>query len=260
MKKLLSFLFAFTGFGLAGCLDVQEDFSINADGTGVYKTTADMSGMWDMLQMAAMMDTSSNGQMKQFSEKNIDSVIYLKPIIDTATNLTEEDKALLRDATMHMQVKQADKVFRMTMTYPFKKIEDIEKIIKLHEGGKGFNPMRQMKGDPSVSGGMGEGMGESMPSTSNFLDMEFKKGSITRKLDEKKLEEMQKDEDMNEMKKAEPLLSQITFSTAIRLPKAITSAKGDKISVSDDKRTVLIKTNMLDMIKNPKSLEFKIEY
>jgi len=96
MKKILVFvsLTLLTVFVLTGCLDSQEDVNIKSDGSGVYKNSIDMSGLFDMLQMAAMMDTSASSQLKQLSDKNIDSTFSLGAITDTSSTLSAEDKAL----------------------------------------------------------------------------------------------------------------------------------------------------------------------
>ena len=258
MKKLLSFFTVLaTVVCLVGCFDTQEDITINADGSGVLKNSINMSGLFDMLQMAAAMDTSASSELKQFSDKDIDSSIQMKTFTDTSTVLTADEKQLLKDAIVKIKVNQSDKVFKIDMTFPFKKQEDVQKIMELQQSGKVFNPMKKA-GESSAMSGMGGG-GE-LPGAENFMDMTVKNGLVERKLDPKKLDEFQKKEDFKEMKQAEMMLSQITFSTSIRLPKAAKSATGEKLKLSDDKKTATVKYTLADMISNPKALEFKVEY
>jgi hypothetical protein len=56
------------------------------------------------------------------------------------------------------------------------------------------------------------------------------------------------------------MLSGVTFTTVIHLPKAAKTTSGSKISLSDDKKTVRVKYTMQDMMKTPQALEFKVEY
>src|SRR6478672_3866763 len=114
MKKVLLSvsLTLLTAFVLSGCLDSQEDVTIKGDGSGVYKNSIDMSGLFDMLQMAAMMDTSAASQLKQLSDKNIDSSFSLGAFTDTSSSLSAEDKALLKDGTVHLAVNQQNKVLK----------------------------------------------------------------------------------------------------------------------------------------------------
>lgn len=254
MKKILSFLFALTAFCLHGCLDTEEDMTINADGSGAYKHSVDMSGLFNMLAMAAMMDTSANGQLKQIADKDIDSIISLKSFTDTSTTLSAEEKSLMQDGTMRLTVNQNEKVFKMVMNYPFKNFNDLQKIIELQENGKGYDPFGKTKESSPMGGDK-----DQTPSV-DFLKTSFQNGLIERKVDQKKLDEMKDNEETKKMDEAGQMLEAITFKTVIHLPKAVTSANGDKVTVSDDKKTVRISYNLMDVMKSPKALEFKINY
>lgn len=258
MKKFLLLISCtvLTTFCLTGCLDSNEDVTINANGSGVFKNTIDMSGLFDMLQMVAMMDTSANSQIKNFSDKNIDSSFSLGALTDSSTSLTAEEKALFKNATVHLKINQNDKVFRATMTYPFNKVEDVQKILELQQNGKGFNPMAKMNGNPALAE-MGD---KGMPGMGEITSTTFKTGLIERKIDSVKLNDLKSGEGFSQMQNAEAMLKQISFSTTIHLPKAAKSASGSTLTLSDDKKTVRIKYTLLDMIKTPKALEFKIEY
>src|SRR4051812_3797977 len=98
MKKLLIFI-SLVAVCLTGCLDSQEDVTIQADGSGTFQNTIDMSGLFDMMQMAAAMDTSANSQLKSLTDKDLDSTFSLRSFTDTSTTLTAEEKALLQNGT-----------------------------------------------------------------------------------------------------------------------------------------------------------------
>jgi hypothetical protein len=257
MKKTLLFIcIAFSAFCFTGCLDSEEDVTINSNGSGIYKNTIDMGGLFDMMQMAAMMDTSASSQLKDLTDKNIDSTISLGAFTDTSKTLSTQEKAILHDGTMHMTINQKDKVFKIVMNYPFKKIEDVQKIIELQQSGKTFNPIGSAKENLALQGMDNQGL----PSTSEITNTIFKNGLIERKVDQQKLNDLEKGEGFDQMQKAGSMLEGVTFTTVIRLPKAVKSSSGSKLSLSDDKKTVRIKYTLLDMIKTSQALEFKIEY
>ena len=261
MKKFLFFIsFTFLAtFFLTGCLDSQEDVTIKADGSGVYKNSVDMSGLFDMLQMAAMMDTSANSQMKKFSDKNIDSTFSLSAFADTSSKLTAEEKALLKDGTAHLTINQQNKVFKIDMTYPFKKVDDLQKILEIQKSKKGFNPFKQAGENPALQG-LGGDSDSSTGSPLDGIDIVYKNGLIERKVDQKKLDAAKDTDAGNQLKGMGEMLNGVTFSTVIHLPRPVKSSTGEKISLSDDKKTVRMKYSLSDMMKNPKDLEFKIEY
>ena len=79
-------------------------------------------------------------------------------------------------------------------------------------------------------------------------------------MDQKKLDAAKDTDAGNQLKGMGEMLNGVTFSTVIHLPRPVKSSTGDKISLSDDKKTVRMKYSLSDMMKNPKDLEFKIEY
>ena len=150
MKKILLLLIV-ASICLLGCFNSEEDVTINDDGSGVYKNTMDMSGMFDMLDMIAAMDTSENNQLKKVSDKNIDSSFAFKSFIDTVTSLTADQKKLFEKAMMRLKVNQKEKEFKMTMSYPFAKMDDLEKIIELQQSGKVPNPFNRSMGGEEMT-------------------------------------------------------------------------------------------------------------
>jgi hypothetical protein len=258
MKKIFSFLIACTAILLTGCFDAVEELTIAPDGTGVYKSTMDMGGMFDMIEMMAAMDTSQNSDLKKFSQKDVDSVASLRSVVDTATNLTAEEKKLLRDAQMSIAIRQKEKIFKIGMVYPFKKIEDVQKIMELNKSGKGVGIFgKEGKSNPALAG-MGEDA--AMPGLDEIFDMNYKNGLLERKLNDEKLKNFQANEKFEEMKQAKQMMESVNFTTIINLPRAATRVSGDNAKLSDNKKQVIIKTSMADLLDNPKSLAFRVEY
>ena len=258
MKKLFSLFLAFTALVLTGCLDTVEELTIASNGTGEYKSTMDMSGMFDMLEMMAAMDTSANSQLKKLSEADVDSVVRLRSFTDTAAGLTADQKALFQDATMNITMKQKDKVFKIGMTYPFKSIADVQKIMDLNNSGKGVGMFGKEGKENSGLSAMDEKGG--FPSLGNYFDLTLQNGLIERKPNDEKLAALKTDEKFKEMKSAGEMMGSITFKTIIHLPKAASKADGAKLKLSADKKTVTIESSMTDLFENPKALAFRVEY
>jgi hypothetical protein len=254
MKKLLSLLFV-SSICLWGCLNSEEDVTINADGSGVYQNTMDMSGMFDMMDMLAAMDTSQNSQLKKVSDKDIDSSFSFKSFIDTVTSLTADEKRLFEKATMRMNINQKQKKFKMTMSYPFAKLDDLQKIIELQQSNKAPNPF-----DRSMGGNDASPDNAGLPAINKIMNITFKNGLIERKIDKEKIKDLESSEQLKDMEKAEQMLEAITFSSSFHLPRAAKNATGEKIKLSNDKKTITVNYSLMDVIKSPSSLEFKVEY
>ena len=254
MKKFL-FVISFVSISLLGCINTEEDVVINSNGSGVYKTAVDLSGLFDMMQMAASMDTSESSQLKKMSDKNIDSVVSFKSFIDTVSSLTKEEKKLFEKATVRIKMNQEEKAFKLTMSYPFDKINDLQKLLELQQSDKLPNPLQQSMGNEMPATG-----GNGLPSIGKIMNISFKNGLIERKIDLEKLNDLTENEQFKEAEQVEDMLEAITFSSSFHLPKAAKKTKGEKLQLSDDKKTVTINYSLLDVIKTPTSLEFRIDY
>ena len=99
-----------------------------------------------------------------------------------------------------------------------------------------------------------------MPSIGKYYDMTIQNGLIERKVNEEKLEDLQNDDKLKELKGAGDMMGTVTFRTVIHLPKAAVKAEGERIELSADKKTVTIKSSLMDLFENPKALNFRIEY
>lgn len=252
MKKIL-LLISFASICLLGCINTEEDVVINSNGSGIYKTAVDLSGLFDMMQMAASMDTSESAQLKKISDKNIDSVVSFKSFIDTVSSLTKEEKKLFEKATVRIKMNQEEKTFKLTMTYPFDKMNDLQKLLELQQSDKLPNPLTQSMGN-EMAGDNG------LPSIGKIMNTSFKNGLIERKIDQEKLNDLKDNEQFKEAGQIEEMLEAITFSSSFHLPKAAKKTSGEKLKLSDDKKTVTTNYNLLDVIKAPTALEFRVEY
>ena len=134
-----------------------------------------------------------------------------------------------------------------------------KKILEIQKSKKGFNPFKQAGENPALQG-LGGDSDSSMGSPLDGIDIVYKNGLIERKVDQKKLDAAKDTDAGNQLKGMGEMLNGVTFSTVIHLPRPVKSSTGDKISLSDDKKTVRMKYSLSDMMKNPKDLEFKIEY
>lgn len=257
MKKVL-LLLAVAVTTLTSCLDTVEEFTIAADGSGTYHSTMDISGMMEMMETMAAMDNSGNNDFKKISEKDIDSTMKLAPFVDTASDLTAEQKRLFRDAEMTMKINQKEKVFKMGMLYPFKSLEDVNKIIALSAEGKGVGLHSKSNKANNPMAAMGdEGK---MPGSSEYFIVTIKDGLVERKVDEKKLAEFKSNPEMQQMPEMDGMLEAVSYKTVFKLPRPVKNVIGEKVVLSEDKRTVTVKSTLADLMKNPGSLAFKIEY
>src|SRR5215213_7468645 len=113
MRMLKLFFVAVGCVFFASCLEINEEVQIKDNGSGQVSTTMDMSQLIDMMQ------AMGGEEFDKKKDEKIDSVIYLKSILDTAKNVTAEQKALLKDGKILIKMNMAAKEFFINMNYPF---------------------------------------------------------------------------------------------------------------------------------------------
>jgi len=247
MKKLCALLLAVLLF-CTGCFNTTEEIAIQPNGSGVYGVTLDFSGIFDLLQS---MGGESSEAMKELKQ-NRDTIIHFSSFTDTAKDLSKEEKALLRDATMRMIMQDSTKKFLMELKYPFKKLTDVERIMALARSNG--NVLGKALGAKDA------GPQPEMPNLNSYYDLTFRNGLIEKKVNAEKLKEFQSNPQYEQMKQASALLGDAMISSIIRLPKSAKKVEGANAKQSDGGKTITISASMADVLENPNALTFHIEY
>lgn len=257
MKHFIAALLIGLSALLTGCLDIVEDMTIQSNGTGTYKTTMDMSGMMEMIEMMAAMDTSAKKGETELFSKDVDTTMLMKDFSDTASNLTAEQKRFFAKGKLNMKMSKADKKFILAMEFPFESLKEMETLAKMTEGGKGLSMLGKAQNNPMLDGAAGDA---GFPSMDGLFDMKYQNGLLERKLNSDKLAAFLKDEKMQQMEQAGEMLEQMKMQTVIHLPAPAKNITGEKVKLSDDRRTVTIQTSIYDLFKNPAAMAYRVEY
>jgi DnaJ-class molecular chaperone len=257
MKKLFLPILIIS-FLLIGCLETTEGLLINENGSGSYTMDIDISGMFALMDIMKAEDSTAGSGIPE-DRKNFDSTVLFKSFVDTATDLTAEEKELLHNAVAHIKMNEKEKVFKIKMTYPFVKIDDVAKIIALNGSGKGSNKIQKIfKGN---TGGQEEtDANPNLPDFNDMYQMIYKDGLLERKIKPEKLKEFEEQLKMAGENGMEEMISSVKMNNVIKLPRPAKSVQGEKVKLSADKKTVTINCSMKDILTNPKAVEYSIQY
>ena len=245
---------------LAGCYEINEEIEIKADGSGTYVTKMDMGAMIDMMQTFA----GEEELTKEGLDRVIDTTIFMKSIMDSAKDATPEQKELLKDGKMKLQMNIKEKIFKMDMNLPYKNYNSLQQLM----AGKGGN-----------GGGIGDvfktmfgnkaGPGDSLPAAPKEPDMNelaalydvtVKNGVISKKLNKEKFKALLEKPEMAQVKQLSSSGMEILSTTTIKLPRPVKKADNPLIKLSDDKKTVTMKYNLLELLETPDKFSYTIEY
>lgn len=250
-----------------GCYEVNEEIVINADGSGTFATKMDMSQLIEMLQAMG----GEEELTKEGLDRPIDTLISMNDLMKENSKASAEQKELVKDGKMRLQMDMAKKVFITDINMPFRNLNDLQKLLS-GAGGSGagmtdlfknmFDKGAKADGDTSkeiVDRAVDPGENQ-MDQLSNVFDVAVKDGLISRKVNADKLAKLLANPEMAQMKELGANGIEITYTTTIKLPRAIKKVDNTLIKVSSDKKTVTLKYNLLDMFDAPEKFSYTIEY
>lgn len=242
-------------FFLAGCLDIDENVNIKKDGSGQLVMDMDMSQMVEMLQTYMGKD-----ELAKKGLQKIDTTIYMKDVVDTLSSLSPEKKALLRTGSVHITVNLDEKVFKTHMQFPFTSLDNLQQLYSAMSDGS-LGSTQLLKG--LVGGQDGADAGGANPDINQFngiYDFTCKDGTMIKKLNQEKWKALINDPQLAQAKQASQMGIEIIYTTTIQFPRPVKKVDNSLAKLSDDKKTVTIRYNLMDLFDHPEQFGYNIEY
>lgn len=250
--KILKFILPLSlAFCFAGCLDINETIEVKKDGSGMVAMDMDMSQMVEMMQTYVGKEELAKKGMDK-----MDTTIQMKDIVDTLNNLSEEKKALLRPGSVHLKLDMDAKIFTTHMQFPFTSLANLQKLYAaMGDGSLGSTQLFKGMG--------GDAAGGASPDINQFngiYDFTCKDGMMSKKLNQDKWKALKDNPQMAQVKQAGQMGVEIAYTTTIKLPRPIKKVDNTLAKLSEDKKTVTIKFNLIDVFEHPEQFGYNIEY
>ena len=259
MKRFL-FLLVLATCLIAGCFETNEVITINEDGSGVYKSSMDMSAMFDFIDKMKESEDASGDDDKNKTEKNIDSVFMMKDFVDTAAGLTEEQKRLMRPAQLHIKMSEKEKKMMIEVTYPYTALADLEKIMQIEKEGKGLAALGKDK-SPLPGGDPGDNEGASpFGNLDKIFKYTIKDGLLDRTVNKDSVASIMATQQFQQMEQMTEMLEQVKFNLTLQLPRPAKNVSGSRVKLSADKKKVTMTTSMKDLFTDATAFNYHIEY
>jgi hypothetical protein len=253
---------------LASCIDVNENVDIKENGSGKISTTTDLSQLIDMMQ------AFGGGDLEKRKNEKIDTVIEMKSIVDTAKNLTADQKALLRNGKVRMRMNLAEKIFNVNMEFPFENLEKYQQLNNLLSSGAGGlgSVMKSLMGDEGMNGNdnakdttqiidqPAQLPSPDMGQITSVFDFNASNGLIKKTLNREKYTKLMNDPQIQQLKQASDMGMEMLYTTTYKLPRPVKKVDNPAAKISDDKKTVIIRQNFLDIFTTPEKFEYTIQY
>ena len=253
MKLFKWILSAALAFSFAGCLDIDERLDVNKDGSGQLAMDIDMSQMIDMLQTMGM----GKDELAKKGLQNMDTTVFLKDVIDSSSKLSEDKKAILRPGRVHIKLNMEGKVFTIHSMFPYKNQADLEKLYALQNDGSTLGNAKLFGnlGGDSSGGGPGD-----INQFNGVFDYKCRDGLLSKKINKEKFEALKNDPQMAQIKQASQMGMEVKYTSTLSLPRPVKKIDNPLLKLSEDKKTVSMKFNLIDMFDHPEQFEYTVEY
>ncbi len=243
---------------LAGCFEINEDIDVKPNGSGVYAIHTDMSQLLQAMQSYLGKDEMD----KQMPSRNIDTTVMMKTLLDTAKNISAENKALTKDGSVHLLLNMEQKEFKSDIVIPFKSLSDLQKLYNsMNNQSLGFTQLfKGMAGKPDSAS---SGNDNSMPDMNQFnaiYDFESHDGLLSRKLNPEKWKALQASSQYAQMKDAGNMGISIPYTLTINLPRPVKKIDNSLAKLFPDKKKVIIQYNLIEVFDHPEKFEYTIVY
>ena len=245
---------------LAGCFEIEEQIDIKSNGSGQLTVNTNMSQLLEMMQTYI----GKEEMEKQLPKKVMDTTLLMKDVVDTAKNITPEKKALVRDGKIHMKLNMDEKIFKADMHFPFTSLNNLQQLYtSMNDGSLGtanlFKGLASGKGETDSAGGGNA----NVPDINQFnaiYDFQSKDGLISRKVNTDKWKALQETPEFAQMKQATTMGIEVPYTLTINLPRPVKKIDNALSKLSDDKKMVTIKYNLIEVFEHPEKFEYTIAY
>jgi hypothetical protein len=246
MKRFLLLLVTSSLFFLTGCLEVLEDVYLNADGSGKYQITMDMSELFSDPMLKSIIDEQAKKEAGADADAplEMDSTMYFRdaPEFD---KLSASDQALIKEVFLEMNASESNNEMVIKMHFPFNSLEDLAKM------GEVMQKLEADKGGQGPGGMMGNGM-----FGTQGAQFALKKRVLTRLPMPDATELLGQDEENLAMMKM--FFQGASYTTVYHLPGKV--KKTDIPNADIDGKTVTVENNFLDILEGKAKLAGDIKF
>lgn len=257
MKKLTFLVSVIICF--VSCYEVNEEITINQNGGGTFVTKMDMGQMLEMIQSMA----GEEELVKEGLDKAIDTTIFMKSILDSVKDATAEQKQLMQDGKMNLQMNMKEKLFKAQIDIPFKKHNDLQSLMS--GNGNSMSGLSQLfkgafdKGDqkkPELDSPKEPGLDD----LNTIFDVTVKDGLISKKVNLERHKALIARPEIAQLQQMATGGMEILYTTTIKLPRPAKKTENAIVKLSDDKKTVTLKYNLLDLFDHPEKFSYSVQY
>ena len=189
----------------------------------------------------------------------------MSSLMDSAKDVTADQKELMKNGKLHVKMNMKEKEMKMNVDLPFTGYGNLQKLMSgmANSGtgiGEAFKAMFDKEGDAGASDLPAQPKSNQMDQLNGVFDVVAKNGVLSRKANTEKFKALMEKPEMEQMKQLSASGMEILYTTTIKFPRPVKKSDNPLIKLSDDKKTVTMKYNLLELLETPEKFSYTIEY
>jgi hypothetical protein len=257
MKNIRILLLFLMPLAFASCVDTREELEIKSNGSGTLVMKTDLS---KMLEMAKGFGGDS-AMTKDGMDRPFDTTMVLKDYIDTARNVSADQKELLRNGQVHVVMNMKEGIGKFDMTFPFSSTDKLQQLYaSLNNSTGGLKNLFNGMGKALPNSATDANDDKNMPQIASVYDIVVKNGLYSRKVNKQRYDEFSQAMKLEDLKQLGSMVGAMGYTLSIKLPRPIKKISNSKAVLSDDKKTATLTTDLMDTFQHPELLSLDIEY
>ena len=222
---------------------------------------------YDMSEVMKMMEQMGGGKKDDGKEKmKMDSVMYFKDMLvekadSIATLPLEEQKKLknLEDIVIKMKMDEETGLFDIGFGSTFTNLKELPEALAKIEEAKKMNSENNAQ-----MGKMGESaVAKASEDVFEYVDFTYDGKIFSRTIKEGYKQSKEDLETLNaeisQMGDSKEMFEAMSYTLVYNFPKNVKSVTNKNAVISDDKKTVTLKMNFIEMIKSPEQMALDVE-
>ena len=164
---------------------------------------------------------------------------------------------------MHLQMNIKEKLFKIDTDFPFNSYNELELLMS---GSGGMSALGEVmkkvfdKGSTENSDQPDTPKDPSLDQLTTIFDVVAKNGTISKKINQDKYKLLMEKPEMEQMKQLTASGMEVLYTTVIKLPRPVIKSDNELVKLSDDKKTITLKYNYLELFDNPDKFSYTITY
>ncbi|GAC1448791.1 MAG: hypothetical protein NVSMB7_10540 [Chitinophagaceae bacterium] len=257
MKNFRNLLLFLLPLVFASCMDTREELEIKGDGSGTLVMKTDLSKMLELVKgFAGETDLAKDGLDRPY-----DTSMILKDYIDTARDVPADQKELLRNGKVHIVMNVKESIGKFDMTFPFTSTDQLQQLYaSLNSSTGGLKGMFDGMGKNLPKGPDEQSNDKGISQIASVYDIVVKNGLYSRKVNKERYDAFMQAMKLDELKQMASMFGAMDYTLSVKLPGKIKTVSNSKALLSDDKKTVTLKTDLMETFQHPELLALDITY